>query len=75
MVTTRRKPTLTPDEARELHDQALVIDSQQPGATGGLLFTDSMRAALDGYVRDGLTPRGDQDADAGHGGEGGPDIG
>ena len=55
MVTTRRKPTLTPDEARELHDQALVIDSQQPGATNGLLFTDSMRAALDGYVRDGLT--------------------
>ena len=31
MVTTRRKPTLTPDEARALHDQA----SQQPGATSG----------------------------------------
>ena len=55
MTTTTRKPTLTPDEALRLHDEALVIDSQQPGVTSGQLFTDNMRAALDGYVRDGLT--------------------
>ena len=50
-----RKATLTPDEARLLHVEALVIDSQQPSATSGLLFTESMKAALDGYVRDGLS--------------------
>jgi membrane dipeptidase len=42
----RSRPALTPDEARALHDDALVIDSQQPPATTGLLFTDRMRAAL-----------------------------
>ena len=42
----RPRPTLTPDEARALHHEALVIDSQQPPATTGFLFTDRMRAAL-----------------------------
>lgn len=42
----RSRPTLTPDEARALHHEALVIDSQQPPATTGFLFTDRMRAAL-----------------------------
>jgi membrane dipeptidase len=42
----RSRPTLTPDEARALHYEALVIDSQQPPATTGFLFTDRMRAAL-----------------------------
>ena len=55
MATTRRKPTLTPAEARQLHQEALVIDSQQPGATGGMLFNDNMKAALDEYVREGLS--------------------
>jgi membrane dipeptidase len=43
----RSRPTLTPDEARALHYDALVIDSQQPPATTGFLFTDRMRAALE----------------------------
>ena len=55
MATSRRKATLTPDEARRLHDEALVIDSQQPGATSGMLFNDNMKAALDEYVREGLS--------------------
>ena len=42
----RSRPTLTPDEARALHHEAMVIDSQQPPATTGFLFTDRMRAAL-----------------------------
>ncbi|HEV2282101.1 MAG TPA: membrane dipeptidase [bacterium] len=42
----RSRPTLTPDEARSLHHEALVIDSQQPPATTGFLFTDRMRVAL-----------------------------
>ena len=57
MATTRRKPTLTPEEALQLHEEALVIDSQQPGATNGILFTGTMREALDGYVSDGLPRR------------------
>ena len=55
MATSRRKATLTPDQARRLHEEALVIDSQQPGATSGMLFNDNMKAALDEYVREGLT--------------------
>ncbi len=51
----RRKPTLTPDEARQLHQEALVIDSQQPPATRGFLFTENMRAALDEHFRKGMT--------------------
>ena len=43
----RSRPTLTPDDARALHHEALVIDSQQPPATTGFLFTDRMRAALE----------------------------
>jgi membrane dipeptidase len=45
----RSRPTLAPDEARALHHEALVIDSQQPPATTGFLFTDRMRAALAEY--------------------------
>jgi membrane dipeptidase len=43
----RSRPTLTPDDARSLHHEALVIDSQQPPATTGFLFTDRMRVALE----------------------------
>ena len=46
-----RHPTLTPDEARQLHDEALVIDAQQPPATTGFLFTERMRAALEDYLK------------------------
>ena len=51
----RATTSLTPDEARRLHHDALVIDSQQPPATVGFLFTDGMRAALADYHRKGMT--------------------
>ncbi len=51
----RRRPSLTPDEARQLHYEALVIDTQQPPATSGFLFTEAMRAALADYHRQGMS--------------------
>jgi membrane dipeptidase len=51
----RATPRLTPDEARRLHHDALVIDSQQPPATQGLLFTEPMRQALADYERQGMS--------------------
>ena len=51
----RGRPTLTPEEAKQLHYEALVIDSQQPPATNGFLFTDRMRTALQEYHRQGMT--------------------
>lgn len=52
-----RKPTLSPEEARRLHAEALVIDAQQPPATSGFLFTESMRAALGDYLRQDGRPK------------------
>ncbi len=49
----RAKPVLTPDEARQLHYEALVIDAQQPPATSGFLFTARMRTALAEHVQRG----------------------
>lgn len=51
----RTTASLTPDEARRLHQEALVIDSQQPPTTYGFLFTDRMRAALEDCARRGMT--------------------
>ncbi len=51
----RRKPTLTPEEARALHAEALVIDSQQPPITTGALFTPRMRQVVQEYARLGRT--------------------
>jgi membrane dipeptidase len=50
----RSRPTLAPDEARALHHEALVIDSQQPPATTGFLFTERMRTALAEFHRRGM---------------------
>ena len=49
-----RRPSLTPDEARRLHHEALVIDSQQPPVVSGFLYTDRMKAAVAEYARQGL---------------------
>ncbi|MCS7051218.1 MAG: membrane dipeptidase, partial [Thermomicrobium sp.] len=51
----RRKPTLTPEEARALHAEALVIDSQQPPITTGALFTPAMRQLVAESARMGRT--------------------
>ncbi len=50
-----RKPTLGPSEARQLHYETLVIDSQQPPATYGFLFTDNMRSAMQDSIAQGKT--------------------
>jgi membrane dipeptidase len=51
----RRKPSLTPEEARALHHEALVIDSQQPPITSGALFTPRMQQLVSEYARLGRT--------------------
>lgn len=54
-MNIRRKATLTPDEARQFHYEALVIDAQQPATTYGFLFTEKMREALTKYCEQGAT--------------------
>ena len=54
-MSPRRKASLTPDEARQLHYDALVIDAQQPPATSGLLFNAKMKTALVEYQRQGMS--------------------
>lgn len=49
----RSQPALTPDEARQLHYEALVIDTQQPPITYGMVFTERMRQALQEFARQG----------------------
>jgi len=53
-MAQKRRPSLTPDEARRLHHEALVIDSQQPPVVSGFLYTDRMKAAVAEYARQGL---------------------
>jgi membrane dipeptidase len=53
-MAQKRKPSLTPDEARRLHHEALVIDSQQPPVVNGFLYTERMKAAVAEYARQGL---------------------
>ena len=36
-----RTPVIDKDEALNIHKEALVIDTQQPPATNGFLFTDT----------------------------------
>jgi membrane dipeptidase len=45
-MPSNRQPSLTPDEARELHQDALVIDTQQPPITSGIVFTPKMRETV-----------------------------
>jgi membrane dipeptidase len=54
-VTQRRPPSLSSDEAQSLHSEALVIDSQQPFVTSGIVFTPGMREALAELVARGRT--------------------
>jgi membrane dipeptidase len=56
-MPAQRKPALTPTEARQLHEDALVIDAQQPPVISGFLFTGAMRAALEEAIRQGAVAR------------------
>ena len=53
--TNVRNQVLSAEEARQLHSEALVIDSQQPPVTSGFLFTENMREALNEYHAMGMT--------------------
>lgn len=50
-----RTPSLTPDEARKLHYDAVVIDTQQPPITSGIVFTPRMREAVKRMAERGRT--------------------
>jgi membrane dipeptidase len=54
-MSSRRTASLTPDEARQLHQQALVIDTQQPPIMTGIVFTPGMRAAVAELAQQGRT--------------------
>lgn len=54
-MSQRKAPCLTPDEALQLHEQALIIDSQQPFIHSGIVFTPGMRETLDNLVKQGRT--------------------
>jgi membrane dipeptidase len=54
-VTRNRQPRLTPEEARRLHTEALVIDSQQPPITSGIVFTPKMRETVAALAAQGRT--------------------
>lgn len=41
-----RTPSLSADEARQLHEDSIVIDTQQPPITSGIVFTQGMREKL-----------------------------
>ena len=52
-----KTPSMTKDEAIQLHSEALVIDAQQPPATTGFLFNSTMQEELErmhiaGYTRE-----------------------
>ena len=48
-MTYRDKPSLNKKEAIQLHNNALVIDSQQPPITSGALFTKNMKITSNYY--------------------------
>ena len=50
-----RKPVIDKAEALQIHKEALVIDSQQPPATNGFLFTDTMKKQLDLYKEQAIS--------------------
>ncbi len=52
-----RTASVTPDEAKRLHRDAIVIDTQQPPITTGALFTPRMKQALEEAVRKGAMGR------------------
>ena len=42
----KKKQSISTAEAKILHEESLVIDSQQPPATTGFLFTEAMKIEL-----------------------------
>ena len=54
-MARRSGASMTPEEARLFHEKALVIDSQQPGVTSGLLYTEAMHEAMRQMAADGMS--------------------
>lgn len=54
-MATTRKPTLSAQDAQTLHEQALVIDTQQPPIISGIVFTQGMREAVQELASQGRT--------------------
>ena len=54
-MARRPGPSMTPEEARLFHEEALVVDSQQPGVTSGLLYTEAMHEAMLEMAADGMS--------------------
>ncbi len=50
-----RTPSLTPEEAQQLHHNALVIDTQQPPITSGIVFTPLMQETVATMAERGRT--------------------
>ena len=42
----KKKQSISTNEAKILHEESLVIDSQQPPATTGFIFTEAMKIEL-----------------------------
>jgi membrane dipeptidase len=54
-MASQRTRSLSADEARQLHQEALVIDTQQPPIISGIVFTPGMRAAVEQLAAQGRT--------------------
>ncbi len=48
-------PSLSADEARRIHEDAIVIDTQQPPITTGIVFSEGMKAAVEDQAARGRT--------------------
>ena len=54
-MVKQRSQTLSAEEAKQLHYEALVFDSQAPPPTRSYLFTNNMKAAIDESVARGMS--------------------
>lgn len=54
-MASQRVQSLSADEARRLHEEALVIDTQQPPIISGIVFTPGMKAAVEELAAQGRT--------------------
>lgn len=54
-MARRAQASLSPEEARSLHNEALVIDTQQPPIISGIVFTPGMKEAVAELAQQGRT--------------------
>ncbi len=56
-MLANRNPSMNSDEALQFHHQTMVVDSQQPGITSGVLYTETMHEVMQELVGEGLSRR------------------